>query len=609
MKNKLLFAFFVILNFSITSLHAQDMNPEMEAFIERMDGANLEELEKELDEGIEGLRAFAGFFDSSGPELKDYTKEEERFEDSFKIDTSIVAKAIGQFDNIGFTQIFRDDKSLVKFRKIGNEYWNTEWMGEGMEEKFIPKTIFYSDGSSISEGISDNSISFFFENPWGKLAIIDSIQVDYNIHYTAAYDSLEVSKNTRKIKYENTLIKIKKLEKNHLYLTVSDEYKDRLNIRALNAEGKFLNQNSSSFSPMPDNKSKDGFTEILSLLEEVQKKLKANAFKDTESLKKYLLKKVGKIESVKDKDGVYHMKYYFEGSIESLRLFIETEEKSKNVSFTATNTSGFGDIILIQNKTENIFLDANAKELFRTPYIPIESLGARYFQNDSLYYHLNLETKKLDELKVAYVWEATNGLAFIQKAKEDQLLMYNAEHELLSNMLFTKLYVIDKQFVQGIDVQNVNYILSSKGDIKKLEGISDIRDLYDSRMAAKYNDRFGFIDPSGEIAIPFTYREVENFKNGFAIVANEANKFGVIDIDGKPVVPLIYSRILSYKKGFAWVATEDAYQLINNDGKILISESGDNYAISRSGHDITLQFGEKSYDGYGNLIPEEKTND
>lgn len=607
MKNKLLFLFAFIISCVSFSLNAQEMTPEMEAFIAKMDGGNLEEIEKELDEGIEGLRAFAGFFDSSGSEgIKDYTKEEERFEEPFKIDTTAVWKALRQFDNIGFLQFFRDNKSFVKFGKIGNDYWNTQWMEEGMEEQFIPKTIHYKDGTSISTDIAENELSFFFEKPWGKVAVIDSIQVDYTIRYTVAYDSLELTKNTKKLKFKDGVIKVEKLEKNHLYLTIDDKYANGLYVRALNSEGKILNQNSSSFSPMPDGKSNDGFGEILNLLEKVQAKLKAKKFKDTESLKKYLLKKVTKIESVKDKDGVYHRKYYFEGNIEKLWLFIETAEKSETVSFTAKNTSDFGEIILVQSQTENIFLDENAKELFRTPFKPIQSLGSRYFANDSLHYHLNLQTKNLDELKVAHVWEAKNGLAFIKDSEEVKHRMYNADHKLLSEMEFDNLYNNDKYYVQGIS-NNESYILSANGNIKKLEGITDIRDPNEGRMAAKSNGKFGFIDTSGEPVIPFEFIEIENFKNGVAIVAKKLNNYGLIDIDGKTVVPLIYSRILSYQNGFTWVSTDEDYQLINKNGKILIKEKASSYSISKSGSDVTVQFGDKKYDGYGNLIREEKS--
>ena len=435
MKKILLVIFIIAINLS--TLSAQKMTPQMDAFVTRMDSATLDELEAELDEGIEAIRAFEGFFEGPGEELiKSYTPEEERFEKSFKIDTTTVYQALHQFNNIGFQQSFRNDISLLEFEKIGDKYWNTVWMGEGIEEGFIPKAIFYKDGTKVTEGIQDYKISTFFEEPWGKIAVIDSVQIDYNIHYTSAYDSLEVAKKIKKVKYKDGVIAIKRIEKNYVYLTVSDQYKNALTIRALNKEGKFLNQNSSSFSSTPDSNKKDEFSEMLGLLEDVQTKLKADKFKDTEALKKYVLKKVGKFKAEKDKDGVYHLKYYFEGNVESLRLFIETEEKNKTVTFTAKNNSHFGDVILMQSKTENIFLDANAKELFRTPLTAVKSLGSRYFANDSLYYHLNLKTKKLDKLDVSYVWEASNGLAFIQPPGNDNLLMYNADYELLSGFTF-----------------------------------------------------------------------------------------------------------------------------------------------------------------------------
>ena len=609
MKNKSILLFFLILHFAVSSLQAQEISPEMDAFIARMDNATLEELETELNQGIEGLRAFAGFFERSGEEgIKNYTADEERFEKSFKIDTTAAYQAMHQFNNIGFQQVFRDEASLLKFQKIGDKYWNTVWMGEGMEEKFIPKTIFYKGGATVTEGIANNKLSFFFEEPWGKIAVIDSVQIDYNLRYTATYDSLEIAKKTKKVSYKDGVITVKRLEKNHLYLTISDQYKDRLTIRALNSEGKFLNQNSSSFSPRPDNKSKDGFGEVLSLLEDIQTKLKADKFKNTESLKKYLLKKADKFKSVKDKDGIYHLKYYFEGNIASLRLFIETEEKSKTVSFTAKNISSFRDVILMQNKTENIFLDSDAKELFRTPLTPIESLGSRYFQNDSLYYHINLQTKKLNKLDATYVWEATNGLAFIQQPKKDNLLMYNAEYELLSDLPFVKLYILDDEYVQGIGPGKENYILSATGAIKKLEGISEIGDPFDGRIAALKNGMMGFISTSGEVLIPFIYKEVENFKNGFAVVENDENKSGLIDIDGRTVIPLIYNKILSHENGFTWVSTDDAFQLLDKKGKILITEKGSSYFVNRSGADTTLQFRDKTYDAYGNLISDEKSD-
>ncbi len=597
MKKILVLGLFIIIHFH--SLSAQETLAEMDALLARIDDANLDELEQELDERIEVARIFSGFFESPGEDqIKNYTLEEEKFEKPFKIDTLNVYKALHQFNTIGIQQSFRENKSFLKFKKIGDEYWHTVWMGEGMKEKLTPKTIFYKDGSRVTEGIHDNKISFFFEKPWGKIATIDSVQIDYNIRYTTAYDSLEVAKNTKRIKYKDAIITVKKLEKNYLYLTISDEYKDQLTIRALNTKGKFLNQNHSSFSHTSDNE----FSALQGFLEDLKTKFKSNKFEDTKSFKKYLLKKIDKFKAIKDNDGVYHLQYFFEGNIESLRLFFETEERSKTITFFAKNDSTFGDIILMQNKKENIFLDANAKELFRIPFTPIKSLGSRYFTNDSVYYHLNLKTKNLDQLNVTYIWEATNGLAFIQQAGNDHLLMYNAEYKLLSDIPFAKLYALDDHYVYGIGTAKENYILSATGAIKKLEGITDIGTPFDDRIVARKNGKYGFITTSGEVAIPFEFRAVENFKNGVAFVQNEAYKYGVIDRTGKTIVPLIYHKIIFHKNGLTWISTEDTYQLINKDGKVLITEKADSYTIDGTGENTNLQFDERRYDSYGNLI-------
>ncbi|QCW98661.1 WG repeat-containing protein [Aggregatimonas sangjinii] len=604
--NKAVLLFFAFILLCANTLTAQELTPEMESFIANIDGTSLADIEAELDEGLRGLKAFMGFFDGGDSEgIKDYAGEEENFEEPFAIDTAVVAKAVLQFEDIGFQQNFRNGKSQLKFEKIGDNYWNTVWMEEGMAESFMPKTIYFKDGTKVTEGISDNEISFHFENPWGPIAIIDSVAVDYTVYFTAKYDSLMLTKKSKKIKYKEGLIKVKQFENNFLYVTVSDAYADGFYVNALNADGKVLNQNSSSFSPTTDDQAGDGIAEIVSLLEEIQVKLKNKDFKDTEAFKSYFLKEVSKLETAKDTDGVYHKKYYFEGNIDTVKLFIETEEKSKTVSFTAINNSGFGNIILMQDKKHNIFLDANAKELFRSEYRPIQSLGSRYYQSDSLYYHLDLEAKQLRAIDAFRVWEAPNGLAFVQATEESNFLMYDAEFKLLSDFAFEGLYTIDDTYVQGITGTD-NFILDSKGTIKKLDGISDIRDPYYGRMAAKSNGKYGYLAGSGEVAIPFVYIDAGNFQDGLAIVAKETNKYGLIDTNGKVVIPLKYFGIQSFENGIVWVSTGDGHELLDKTGKVLVTAEGSSYSVSGSGLDKTYQFGDDTYDAFGRLLPKKE---
>lgn len=603
MKKTVRFILILSVSFTITSLHAQEMNPQMEEFLARMDNSTLEELEKELDEGLVGLRMMAGFFENRGEEaIKDYKKEEERLAEPFSIDSTIAQNVLRQFDHIGFQQVFQENQAFVKFQKIGNTYWNRVWLGTGMEERFMPKTIYYKDGTSKTQGIQNLEFNTFFEKPWGKVAIIDSILMNYTIKYTKAYDSLLLPKSSKKVKYKDGTIKIERLEKNHLYLTISDAYSRGLTVQALNRDGKPLGQNSSSFSPMPEGKSKDGFDTLLTLLEDIQKKLKAKKFKDTESLKKHLLKQVTKIGKVEDKDGVHHKKFYFDGNINAVQLFIETEEVSETVSFIARNTSSFSDIILMQNQNENIFLDKNAKELFRLEYSPIKSLGSRYFVNDTLFYHLNLETKSLDTIDAIKVIEAQNNLAFIQKEFNEGFRLVNEENEQLSDIPFENIHSLDNSYAHAIAKDGLEYIIDKTGSLKKLDSVKVTGGLKGNRILAKKDALFGFLEVSGEVAVPFTYAYAREFSEGLAVVQNQDNRYGFIDASGMSVIPCMYERAESFENGIAFVRTEGNSLLINRKGEIVSQSEGKSYSFWGSGVEKKYRFGDKTYDAFGKLI-------
>lgn len=52
---------------------------------------------------------------------------------------------------------------------------------------------------------------------------------------------------------------------------------------------------------------------------------------------------------------------------------------------------------------------------------------------------------------------------------------------------------------------------------------------------ARINDKFGFIYPTGKIAIPIKFDYCEEFKNGYALIQQD-NKWGAINKDGKMVI-------------------------------------------------------------------------
>lgn len=95
-------------------------------------------------------------------------------------------------------------------------------------------------------------------------------------------------------------------------------------------------------------------------------------------------------------------------------------------------------------------------------------------------------------------------------------------------------------------------------------------DFSEGLVAASENDKFGFMDATGKLVIPFQYDWVCGFKNGMAW-AGKDDKFGFIDKNGKFVIPMKYT------------AAND-YVFMENDGAIVRdSVNGPRFFIDKNG--------------------------
>ena len=132
---------------------------------------------------------------------------------------------------------------------------------------------------------------------------------------------------------------------------------------------------------------------------------------------------------------------------------------------------------------------------------------------------------------------------------------------------------------------------------------TDARDFSEGLAAVKSNDLWGYIAPTGRIAIPFAYKvpEVGSFSEGFAFVGNyfidtdgktafdgkvfeQASLFsegvvaiqtggqgGFIDTGGKFVVPPSYEAAGDFSGGLAPVKKNGLWGFIDTQGRMLIA--------------------------------------
>ena len=104
--------------------------------------------------------------------------------------------------------------------------------------------------------------------------------------------------------------------------------------------------------------------------------------------------------------------------------------------------------------------------------------------------------------------------------------------------------------------------------------------------AQKNNGKYGFIDKQGNIVVPFIYDCVGYFYNGYAMVGNnDTGKYGFIDRQGNLVVPMIYDDVSDFHEGMAAVfnKTDDynfgSYGFVNTQDQQVIP-----MIYNRAGH-------------------------
>lgn len=81
--------------------------------------------------------------------------------------------------------------------------------------------------------------------------------------------------------------------------------------------------------------------------------------------------------------------------------------------------------------------------------------------------------------------------------------------------------------------------------------------------------KFGYMDKSGNMVIPFSYDDADDFENGLARVKVDT-KFGVINTSGAFVLQPGYSNIGRFLEGKAVIDKNGTFGYANTEGKIII---------------------------------------
>lgn len=117
-------------------------------------------------------------------------------------------------------------------------------------------------------------------------------------------------------------------------------------------------------------------------------------------------------------------------------------------------------------------------------------------------------------------------------------------------------------------------------------------------LAQDASGRWGYLDLSGQVAIPFTYSAASSFSNGRAAMY-ERGQWGYIDTNGQMIIQPAYSKAESFIGDLACVRAGEEWQLIGRDGQFVMPFGNGEYS---SFHGFTDGLAVYERDGFSYLV-------
>ena len=104
-----------------------------------------------------------------------------------------------------------------------------------------------------------------------------------------------------------------------------------------------------------------------------------------------------------------------------------------------------------------------------------------------------------------------------------------------------------------------------------------IKDFHEGLAAVEikkdiFNYEYGFINKLGEIIIPYKWKDVHNFSEGFAAVLDDNSRWGFINTSGENSIPCKWKVVRDFHEGLTAVIDDNQkYGFINKQGDIVLS--------------------------------------
>ncbi|MDO3413291.1 WG repeat-containing protein [Saccharibacillus sp. CPCC 101409] len=102
-----------------------------------------------------------------------------------------------------------------------------------------------------------------------------------------------------------------------------------------------------------------------------------------------------------------------------------------------------------------------------------------------------------------------------------------------------------------------------------IEGYDDVGSFSEGLAAVRKGDKWGYIDRTGEVVLPFIYEDTFAFYEDRAVV-QIGDKWGFIDRHGKKIIAPRYDSVNSFSEGLAPVFVNEKWGYIDKEGQMVI---------------------------------------
>lgn len=534
------------------------------------------------------------------------------------------------------------------------------------------KKVYYQDGKTESfskelHGRNQETIDEIKGAKW-----IDSIELEATYHYPEAMPVINLSLEKPMYQFAAGKIQLVSVNDGKASFKISPEVKEKiLKVEGINADGQAVEQYGSSSSSNSSNFSVEFLSQYYEAGKSAIEKIDKSAYKDVDELIDDLYAKIPKEDKNKPENLVNAI-YNFRGNIAQVNLYLKPEKSAvNNYTFVLKSTIKYANGYGVAYNKKNLagIIDKDGKWVVQPTLEELSHYKGDYFMGEvaddgyrsilwldkvnrklvPFNYHFYRNEPILD--KYYAIEDGINGPKGLVEIKTNKVVIEATLDNITEKGNFIVLRdrsdvntIINKDLKKVLTVEGYNYkingdfiflskpytskekfadysILGNTDDIYNAQGkkinkedyVINTYDYFGMDSLLLVQNKLGkklFINTKGEVVIDGSkYKSVEPFSCGLAPVKNAEGNWGYINSKNVLVIPFMYNEAKNFSKISAMVKTDNGYQLITPQNKVIkrFDDGFRSYSVKKDADNLTYSnYNGNTYNSKGEIHKEDR---